>query len=467
MYIDFLFMKNSKFFRLFNTLTEEELKKFLSFVHVMYSTYRNQTILLEYIAETLSTKEELNFTKALVYKAVFKKDMVTVSDKKNLSNLLSDLTKWLENFFLCEYGEKFSFARSQLVKEIYKKRNLYKDYINTIKQAKSQNTRQVKNEYWFLNDYTCNSLLYFTSEEDEHRISQSYLVEGLTRLEQFYTLTKVTLLCEMMNRKFVLAENLEIAEVHNIGKYNEEPLINSYYLLFQLYSDPSYNKFYKLKEAITTLKNIDDHVHLKLLFYAINYAAAQYRLGQEVFLKEAFALYKFGLERKIILENGFLSEMAFKNIVFIACLLKEYAWAQQFIEEWKVYLKKDSRNDLTSFCMSRIYCDNGSFELAKDILERTTFFNDFYNAESRLLLIKCYYELGDFEKTLSECINLESFLQRKTKINKEYKQGGLNFLRLVKKIINRRKKEKLMDTIEQKDVLFFKEWLIEKIKFLP
>jgi len=460
-------MKNSKFFRLFSTLTEEEQKKFLAFVHVMYSTYRNQTILLQYIAETLSTKEELDFTKATAYIAVFKKDMVTVAEKKNLSNLLSDLTKWLENFFLCEYGEKFSFARGQLVKEIYKKRNLYKDYINTIKQTKSQNTRQVKNEHWFLNDYTCNTLLYFTSQEEGHRISESYLVEGLTKLEQFYTLAKMTLLCELVNRKFVLAENLEIAEVQNIGKYRKEPVINAYYLLFQLYSAPSYDKFCKLKEAIFALKNIDDHVHLRLLFYAINYAAAQYRLGQRVFLEEAFVLYKFGLERKIVLENGFLSEMAFKNIVFIACLLKEYIWAQQFIEEWKKYLKKDSRNDLTSFCKSRIHCDNGSFDLAKDLLVRTTFSNDFYNAESRLLLIKCYYESGDFEKTLSECINLESFIKRKTKMSKEYKQGGLNFLRLVKKIINRRKKEKLMDTIQKKNVLFFKEWLIEKIKLLP
>ena len=132
-------MKKSKFFRLYISLSEKEQEKFLQFVSLMYARQKKAVQLLIYIADYKNQVDAdyyLDRNNALF--AVFGKVRTEKKDEKNILNALSDLTKWLENFFICESKDTSSFSKDLLVANLYKERGLHQDYQHKLNYAKRE-----------------------------------------------------------------------------------------------------------------------------------------------------------------------------------------------------------------------------------------------------------------------------------------------------------------------------------------
>ena len=98
------------------------------------------------------------------------------------------------------------------------------------------------------------------------------------------------------------------------------------------------------KEELATIYN-----------YFQNYCIAQINDNKPSFLKEIFHLYQSQLQQALIIEDGYLPDMHYKNIVTTAIRLKELDWVKQFIEEYRSALRPEVRENAYSFNLASYY----------------------------------------------------------------------------------------------------------------
>ena len=60
-------------------------------------------------------------------------------------------------------------------------------------------------------------------------------------------------------------------------------------------------------------------------------------------LREYFSLYKLGVEHDCLVESGYISATTFNNVVYVACELEEYDWAESFIDKHVPFLSYDNK----------------------------------------------------------------------------------------------------------------------------
>jgi len=459
-------MENSKFSRLFNTLTEKEKSKFYQFSILMYESQYRQLRLLKYLYKHLRSNSLLNLSEA--YREVFQKSLSGKVSKKNFSNLLSDLTRWLENFLLCKWTEVNQCERTLFIKHIYIARGLQTDYLTTLRHTKSK-VLQTPNSYKTpLNIFLLNDFLYFGDIKDKHLADQELLDTAINYLEEFFWVARLKMEVELLSRDNLLPNkkrtNILNQELLKIKKYPKTSLVYMYYSLYQLIIIDNDEIFENFKDLVYKFSTKDKISHLSFLLYAINYSARKIRLVTDVeYITATLNFYKFGIDKKLLIANGYFEEMAFINIVNLSSYLKELKWVSSFIHEWSKYLPYSIREELTKLSKGRILFEEEEYLKAIEMLSLKHFRNAYYNVESRILKIRSLIELGWDVKSEKECAALEGFIRRNKEISDSFRKSCLNFLKIARKLIYFFNKEELLEILNDMDAILCKNWIIAKI----
>ena len=82
-----------------------------------------------------------------------------------------------------------------------------------------------------------------------------------------------------------------------------------------------------------------------IYLFAINYCIKRLNAGDRDFIREAFELFRSGLENETLLEEGILSSFTYKNITRLGIALLENDWVEQFLETYKKYLHPREREN--------------------------------------------------------------------------------------------------------------------------
>jgi hypothetical protein len=85
------------------------------------------------------------------------------------------------------------------------------------------------------------------------------------------------------------------------------------------------------------------------------------------------------------------------------------------------------------------------------------------------MMIKCYYELDEKEAFMNAYYSFRVFVQRRKNVSEQHRKNYSNFLRIAKKLVNIRPKNKksienLAREISTTKALADKNWLEEKLK---
>lgn len=454
-------------------ISAKQQQKFVKFVKLMYPAQKKAIKLLNYIFEHCQNIENdftLDFETA--YHFVFGGKIIHNRNRKNLLNTLSDLTKWIENFFICEWKTTPSFHRNLYLADIWAEKGLFEEKEKTLNYTKGNISKKAENYWTTLNKFIINESLYFNTPKDQHQLQATQLKKNISYLDQFYFLNKLKYACELRNRAIVLNETYEnILDQQIIAvikkKYIDTPAIHGYYLYLQLISTESLNAYEDFKQMIFNYKGKDRTLQLTFLIYAANFAAKKIRIGENNFAEETLNLYIFGIEQKLMVASGYFHEMSFKNIVNLFCFFGQPEKAKLFVDSWKKDLPKASKSDLSSLSYARILMYNQSFKDCISILKQSQFSNSFYEVEARVLKIRCLYECSYFDKSELDCLALESFLRRNKQISASLKKGGLQFAQIMKKIINQRNKHAITKALAKANLALYSNWLRQKIDALP
>jgi len=467
---------NNKLLLLLKTLSNKERKGFHLFLRGLYAARKKQLALYEHLLTVAPKFEESTILEIdKVHQTVFSRPLKTEKNHKNLLNILSDLTKCLEDFLILKEMEKKSFQRTYLLQSIYREKGLAEKYLHPLEAAQQTLSKKPKSEWSsqnFLEQIQINDLLYFQFKLDKHQQKATYLEEGMNAIDSYFIYQKLKFACELLSRKNILsleADNTSfLLTVKELSLKNKSltkyPKIHLYWLFYQMISQSNKEAFEAVKKYILNDHKPADSIKRDALTYAINYISKQIGKGQIHYAKDGLELFKYSIGKHLLLYSIDgklqLKRTDYMNAVIVACLEGDIEWAKDFIDTYRNYLKTAIRRDTFRLAKARIYFGQKRFGRVVKFLSKLQFKSPLFKIQAISLRIIGLFEEEAFEDCIEQCNSLKKLLE-----GLEVKANNLtNFTHLMIDLATE-KMSKNVRPIPHKipEEIIFKYWFQEKI----
>jgi hypothetical protein len=256
------------------------------------------------------------------------------------------------------------------------------------------------------------------------------------------------------------------------------PAIRIYLIVYQLLTQSDQEEpFAQLIELLATHARTFPVIERREIYaYAINYCIQQINRGKDDFLGTLLDLYQQALDDESLLNEGWLSQWDYKNIVTSGLKAKRFEWCERFIEQYKGKIEPTARDNAYTYNLASLYLEQGYYPQALKLLQHVEFSDQFYHLGAKVMLLKSYYELQEQEALLHLCETFRMYLKRNTDLSKYHQTINMNLIALARKLadlqsrwpdLGRKEKElqltKMRTAIEEKGNVAQKAWLMEKV----
>lgn len=473
-------MRKSNLVAILMRLDKRDWREFRKFVRSPYFNQREDVIrLFDYLDEALNFLPSIALHRKKVFSKTYPKENF---DEKRLRHTTSALLKVLKKYFAHEALEQDTIQTQQYISKSFRKKRLEVFFEKEI--AQSRNTL----EKGIFRD----SKFYFKKYEigiEESSFSVARRREDTKNLQPIsedltisFIVNLLRLGCEIQSLQTLSEKNYDLKLLPTIlkiiasGEYANTPAIEMYFHCYNSIEFLYNNEIPKSEIHFHSLKNLLQK-HWEILppseirnisLYAINYCIKRLNSGERQFIREAFELYRAGLENKTLLEEGNLSFYAYKNITGLGIALSENKWVEDFLERYKEYLHPRERENTWRFNLAYYFFQQKKYTKAMRLLIQVEFKDSLNNFDARRILLKCYFELGEYNALESLLDSFSRYIHRQKDIG-YHRENYLNMVRFVKKIINSRLEDKkivqqLIKEIEATNGLVERTWLLEKLK---
>ncbi|MEQ1743915.1 MAG: hypothetical protein ABMA02_00690 [Saprospiraceae bacterium] len=226
--------------------------------------------------------------------------------------------------------------------------------------------------------------------------------------------------------------------------------------------------FQRLKSLITEKGDLfspPENRDLHLL--AINFCLRRHNRGERpAYTREALELYRSALDKGLLFENGLLQKFTFNNILRLACIAGERDWALRFLEQNQHYLPADDRANTYRFNLACWHYLGGEYARVPGLLQLFDFSDRDTQLSARQMLLRCYFELEEWQALDSLLKSFYSFLRRRHDIGYQ-RAMYLNLIKYTRKLMaaprTRRKAEALAERIRAEQHVAEREWLLGKV----
>ncbi|MEM9820373.1 MAG: hypothetical protein AAF985_04855 [Bacteroidota bacterium] len=307
------------------------------------------------------------------------------------------------------------------------------------------------------------------------RIKAMNLQQVSDALTTFYVAETLRVSCLMIAHQSVTTQEYrpqmlsEVLEKSRQAPFCDLPEVAIYYYAYGALSRPEAAVYFdRLKQLITTHWQrfaLDEMRDIYLL--AINYCIKKLNSGEKHFIGQALDLYKIGLEKSILLENGILSRFTYNNVLTLSLMSNDFAWARSFLETYQAYLPTDSRRNTYLYNLTIYHFKKQEYLKVMELLQQVQFRDVLYNLDTRRMLLRSYFEIGAFDALDSLLDSFMVFIRRRRDLG-YHKENFKNLIKFTKKLlaIEHQKQAliQLQDAVEQTSAVADKEWLIEKIR---
>ena len=466
-------MEKSRLILVFNTLSKQELRELGKFIRSPF--FNQQKNLIDFFDYLVDCRENLQIipTKEKVFEKVFPGQKN--SDVK-VRLLMSDLHKLIEKYLICQATFSNKIQTKMQLAQIYRRRNLPKHFQKTIKNVDELlDQDSLRHDDYFNNKY--DQLLEQQKFATTFKRTDEFKLQEITDiLDVTFITKKLKQTCLLFSHQAVYKKEYDFGLLEDIIKHIEEknlldiPAISVFYYYYQALTQEGHlNYFQKFKNLVFLHdKKFPPQELRDLYLFAINYCIRQLNQGQINFAQEGLELYKEGLKKGFLFENKKLSRFAYNNIVAMALRVKDYDWAVEFIETYKGDLARRYRESTWMFNLARLEYERNNYDDALIYLQKADFGDLVNNLIAKTILLKIYYELGEFNLLDSHLESMKSFIRRKT-ASGYHQTNYLNIIRYTKKLLNtnfydRTKKEILQKEIEGEEILTERKWLLKQVE---
>jgi hypothetical protein len=355
-----------------------------------------------------------------------------------------------------------------------RQRQATKMYEHELKEAKQYLEKQpLRNADFHLYQYML-LLDEYDYKRQQKREGELPVQELSDNLDNFYLTETLRQACAMKAHQNVSAHLSyvqpfsEAVLAHlDVDKIEETPSIGAYFYAFQAQNDENTEggDFEKLKNTLLNKRHFFNAEELKNLYIlAINYCIKQQNRGKVAFIQEALDFYEVGLKNKILLENGAISQYAYRNMALLAMKAGDWPRATQLLEVYKDYLPSSDRENFYKYNSAILNFRQGKADKAMSLLQETQLKEPLYNLDARRMLARIYFEKNEKDALESLTISSRAYLRRQNTIGYQ-KDMYENFFIFIDKISKLDKKDRkkiapLKNEISDTELVAEKQWLL-------
>lgn len=251
------------------------------------------------------------------------------------------------------------------------------------------------------------------------------------------------------------------------GRYADVPVVQIYFHCYQVMLAGEDFHFQTLRTLLERHSSLFPAEEIRDVYLvAINYCIRRLNTGAREYVREALFLYRSGLERGILLDNGLLPKATYQNIMQLALALDEWQWARQFLDDYRPALAPGERHNTYHFNLALWHFRKKEYAEAQDILRRVEFRDVYYNMDARRMMVRMYFDTGEVDALDSLLHSFRIYLQRHRNIG-YHRELNFNFVRYVQRLIqlepgDDQGVEKLRRKILNEQYLAERDWLMEK-----
>ena len=466
-------MNNSVLIRVFNSLSNKEVRDLAHFVRSPYFNRREKVVkLYEYLVETKDLSIE-GFEKKRAWKYIFPHQEYEDSEMRYT---MSFLLKVMRQFLIQQELESDLPQSQVLLCQSFHKHGLSqlmeKEINHSLKLQQKENHRHA---FFHLNNYRLEMIMgnYISQQK---RTGDVTLQQQFDELTHFYIAEILRQSCNILNHQTVAKRDYDLRLQQEVIQHVEQhdythiPAIAIYYHSYKALSDlGNESHFAKLKTLLqehwASFPTIESH---GLYVLAINYCIKKLNQGDRKYIREGFELYKSGLENDVFLDNDILSSFTYTNVTRLGLALKEFTWVEQFLSDYKLKLHPRQKENIYLYNRAFFYFQKPDYDNAMSLLQQVNVDDVFLNLDARRMLLRIYYERQEFSALSSLLESFKIYISRQKKIG-YHRDNYLNLIRFMKKMLNRnlsssRVRKGLIEEIEKTPSIAEKEWLLEQLK---
>lgn len=472
-------MQKSNLVAILKRLSKRDWREFRKFVRSPYFNQREDVVkLFDHLDEAIHFLPPM----AMHREKVFSKVYAANFDGKKLRHTTSFLLKVLKKYLLQSEFEADKIQIQQYLYKSFRKKGMEVFFQKELTQSRVVLEKEIyrDSKFYFKNYELGMEEASFTAAHlrNENKNFQS----TVDNLSISFVAGILQLGCEIQSHQTMSQQEIELKLLPQVldliaaGNYKNVPIINLYFHCYNAIENLQLSKVSSSEKHFQRIKKlINQHWQLippneirDIYLYAINYCIKRLNSGERNFIREAFELFRSGLKNETLLEEGILSSFTYKNITRLGVALSEKKWVEQFLEDYKKYLHPRERENTWRYNLAFFYFEQEKYKDAMQLLLRVEFKDVLNNLDARRMLLKSYFELGEYNALDSLLDSFSRYIHRQKEMG-YHRDNYLNLIRFVKKIIHGRVEDKktwqqLKEEIESTSRLAEREWLIEKLE---
>ncbi len=470
-------MQNSKLIVFLRTLSDAEMKDLGKYIEYKTASYATDIKnLYQYLKKHHPNYTFTEESKSEIVKKIFPKENL-----RKLENVMTRFNRILEDFLIQKEFEESKIEKDFFLLQALKKRKLNDYFFRKTEQLENDWQKQkVEGLEDLHNLYKLKKIHFMHPNYNDIKKIANISKTLSYHLDEYYSATKLYwTLNNYINSSHLnndeSAKN-SIYSIQNTIAYalnadlKHPPSITLLGEITQAFYTQNFAVYPKLKEIF--YKHIDDfnkYEQTDLVDYLTNICYTNYKLGKKEALKDLFELKRFSVEQGFLLEDGYISNFSFQNIVNIACTAQELDWAEKFVKKYASFIEAEKRQDNDRLCKAIIYLHRKKHEEVLEILAPLRFQNVYYGVQARALLLQTYYQLDQSFDNLVN--NFKVFLYRDVKLAETLKKSFKNFIKFTNKLYKAKTTYKADLTSLEKNInsctqIVYKSWLLEKLEEL-
>lgn len=465
-------MYKSKLIRLYQTLSDAEIRQFKKWVKSpIHNKHKDVQLLFDYLFSRQGISE-VTTHRERVFQFLYPKEKINMP---RLRHVMSFATDVLENFI--RYIEHISDYKNGeiLLLRGFRKRNLKKDAERQEHQLlKILEKETIQNEDYYRIKYQL-ELEFFSLQMSGNQPVSNNLQEVMNSSSLVFVLSMLRYACNSITHQNLFKTKYQIPFLDEIlasieaGNYANINSIQLYYACYMALTEPESDSSYeRLKNYIVEYPNILPSNEFREVYgIAVNYCIKRLNKGNRYYIEEAFKLYMNGINNELLLENGYLSHFAYKNVVALGLHLEKFDEIKTFIPKGERLLHPEYRESYIHYNTANYYFATKDYENAIRLLISMEYDDLFMAIGAKLLLLKIYVIEESFDLLESFLHSFAQFVRRKSALSATHKQSFLNTIRLTQKVVHaytKEQKKNLIEEIKETNPLPEKRWLLEQLE---
>ncbi len=388
----------------------------------------------------------------------------------------SQMLKRLEGFLQQEALSRNSPRQERLLLEELDRRRQDKHLkyalSRTRKGLDEQNLRDGQHHF---DRYALEMAQHRFNARQDFRSQKLAPVAALAALDAYYLASRLRLACEILNLKHILQVDEDVAMVDQLegliahSDYAKQPAVALYGAVLRMLRgqepEKAYRELRRWMEQSAPLLSAEEQYEVYI--HAINFCIRQANRGASEYLSELLGLYQEALKRNVLLDQGQLSPSNYKNIVTVGLRAGDYRWVKKFIRQYKDQLPASFRENAYTYNLAVYFYTVGQYDQVMQLLQEVEYDDVFYNLDSKVLLLKVYYETDETDALFSLFDSFSVFIRRNKVLSGYHKTINLNLIRYLKKLCNlppgpSEKLDHLLAKMESTREISAIQWLREK-----